>query len=124
MCDFLYLLFLSMTTFVLNEFVANPSVEQLCKKCDLYEIARNYELPVSTAWVKGECKAAILTGLVDQGVSVVPGSDSPGLVAAREDPSLGCKSSWPPAASLLRRGRRRCQGQLILLLMWGELGWR
>ena len=47
--------------------MANPSVEQLelCKKRDLYEIARNY---VSTAWVKGELKATILTGLVDQGV--------------------------------------------------------
>ena len=62
---------------------------ELCKKRDLYEISKNYELPVSTAWVKGELKAAILTSLVEQGVLVVPGSDSPGLVAASEDPAPG-----------------------------------
>ena len=47
----------------------------------------NYELPVFTAWVKGELKAAVHTSLVDQGVLVVLGSDSPGLVAAGEDRS-------------------------------------
>ena len=72
----------------------------MCKKRNLFEIAANYKLPVSTAWVKGELKADVLTSL-GEGVLVVLGLDSPDLVAAGKD-----------------------QGRLILLLMWGELGQR
>ena len=72
----------------------------MCKKRNLFEIAANYKLPVSTAWVKGELKADVLTSL-GEGVLVVLGLDSPDLVATGED-----------------------QGRLILLLMWGELGQR
>ena len=86
-----------MATFALDEFVANPSVEQLelCKKQDLFEIAANYGVPVSTACVKQELKAVVLNSLADQAVLVVPGSDSPGLVVASEDHP---RSPDPPAS--------------------------
>lgn len=60
-----------MATFVLGE---NSRVEQfkLCRKHDLFEIAANYGVPISTVWVMRELKAAGFTGLVYQCVLVVP----------------------------------------------------
>ncbi|XP_034056780.1 uncharacterized protein LOC117536141 [Gymnodraco acuticeps] len=70
--------------FVLEQFVASPTVGQLdcCRKVDLRLVADHYHVSVSSALVKSELKATLLTGLVEQGVLSRPTSvESPGAVA-------------------------------------------
>ena len=64
--------------------MASPSVGQLdrCRKVDLRLVADHYHVSVSTALVKSELKATLLTGLVEQGVLSLPTLvESPGTVA-------------------------------------------
>ena len=71
--------------FVLEQFVASPTVGQLdwCRKVDLRL--------VSSALVKSELKATLLTGLVEQRVLSLPTLvESPGTVA-------GVDAAVPPS---------------------------
>ncbi|XP_033962820.1 uncharacterized protein [Pseudochaenichthys georgianus] len=69
--------------FVLEQFVASPTVGQLdgCRKVDLRLVADHYHVSVSSALVKSELKATLITGLVEQGVLRRPVLvESPGTV--------------------------------------------
>lgn len=56
--------------FSLEEFVANPTLEQLggCKKTDLFVIAKHYGFSASSSLVKAELWAVVTDGLVQSGV--------------------------------------------------------
>ncbi|XP_033998203.1 uncharacterized protein LOC117492193 [Trematomus bernacchii] len=67
-----------------EQFVASPTVGQLdwCRKVDLRLVADHYHVSVSSALVKSELKATLITGLVEQGVLSLPILvESPGTVA-------------------------------------------
>uniref|UniRef100_A0AAV2MAZ5 Uncharacterized protein n=1 Tax=Knipowitschia caucasica TaxID=637954 RepID=A0AAV2MAZ5_KNICA len=76
-----------MTTFDLEEFVAEPThvALELCRKVDLLEIARHYAIPLSPALRVGELREAIPSELVANGVVVLPVSSDPVAGAAVGD---------------------------------------
>ena len=59
-----------MAAFDLHAFVSDPTLAQLerCKKRHLCEIARYYEISVSSALTKAELEAVVLEGLIKQGI--------------------------------------------------------
>lgn len=63
----------------------NPILNQLelCRKCDLFEIAGHYGIPVSIALIKRELKAVVLTRLNGRRVFIL--SESPGMVSASKN---------------------------------------
>uniref|UniRef100_A0AAV2KY71 Uncharacterized protein n=1 Tax=Knipowitschia caucasica TaxID=637954 RepID=A0AAV2KY71_KNICA len=67
-----------MATFDLGAFVAEPTSDVLdsCRKVDLLEIARHYEIPVSVTLRVGELREAVLAGLVASEVLVLPKSSN------------------------------------------------
>ncbi|CAM4523472.1 unnamed protein product [Leuciscus chuanchicus] len=73
-----------MTAFSLEEFVANPTLERLgvCKKTDLFAIAKHYGFSASSSLVKAELRAVVTDGLVQRGV--VSSLDLPAGAAAKQ----------------------------------------
>lgn len=65
-----------MASFNLKGFVAVPSLEGFnsCRKSDLIEIARHFDVDVSTALSVSEYRKTLLTALVTQGVLCMPES--------------------------------------------------
>ncbi|XP_033972270.1 uncharacterized protein LOC117471407 isoform X1 [Trematomus bernacchii] len=97
--------------FVLEQFVASPTVGQLdwCRKVDLRLVADHYHVSVSSALVKSELKATVITGLVEQGVLSLPTSvESPGTVAgavAAESPGGGRVGVTPGVQSATEQAK-------------------
>ncbi|CAL9692023.1 unnamed protein product [Knipowitschia caucasica] len=76
-----------MATFDLGAFVAEPTSDVLdsCRKVDLLEIARHYDIPVSVTLRVGELREAVLASLVASEVLVLPKSSNPERGATAED---------------------------------------
>lgn len=55
----------------------NPTLEQFdrCRKYDLCAIAAHYDIPVSRYLMKHKVKYIVLTGLMEQGVFPLEGSE-------------------------------------------------
>lgn len=77
-----------MATFDLEAFVVNPTREVLnvCRKCDLLEIARHFNFPVSATLRVGELREAVLAALVSKEVLALLEPDSFGGVKASSVP--------------------------------------
>uniref|UniRef100_A0AAV2JDV4 Major facilitator superfamily (MFS) profile domain-containing protein n=1 Tax=Knipowitschia caucasica TaxID=637954 RepID=A0AAV2JDV4_KNICA len=97
-----------MTTFDLGAFVAEPTSDVLdsCRKVDLLEIARHYEIPVSVTLRVGELREAVLAGLVASEVLVLPkssnleqGVTAGGAVASPVRLGESADSPQPPVGS-------------------------
>lgn len=75
-----------MATFDLEAFVVNPTREVLnvCRKCDLLEIARHFNFPVSATLRVGELREAVLAALVSKEVLALLEPDSFGGEATAE----------------------------------------
>ncbi|KAK7926200.1 hypothetical protein WMY93_008510 [Mugilogobius chulae] len=65
-----------MATFDLEAFVSSPTLDVLesCRKCDLIDIARHYDIPVSVTLRVGELRETLLATLVSNGILVLPGA--------------------------------------------------
>ncbi|KAK9517541.1 hypothetical protein VZT92_022904 [Zoarces viviparus] len=127
-----------MAEFIMEEFVANPSLTQLekCTKGELREVAAHYSVSVSSALSKGELKAVLFGSLCRQGVRRLPAPEeapdnAAGAVAAVTGAWMLRGGRRPRSMSLRRRraasrkqSRAHClslirclRGQLLVLGM-------
>ncbi|GLD56431.1 uncharacterized protein AKAME5_000878000 [Lates japonicus] len=101
-----------MAKFSVSAFTADPTLAQLedCRKCDLFEIAAHYDIPVSLSLRKSDLKAAVLEALVARGILSLTPAGPPGVVDVAAAPS---QVDGNPVETAERAGESRAGGRTV-----------